>query len=136
MSTSTHNLPKRVVHELKDELADFLDGPNRNQYISDADSICNVYTRKGLHYIDGVVEQTLDVASISVEPEFRGNGLGSSVINMMHRNNPFGITFVESLLNDSLYTHLKKCGWKDVAESNPPCLYLETQHERTLRPLR
>lgn len=128
--------PADVVAGLRDELINFLGSGIRNGYISDADSVCNVYTRKGLHLIDGVVEHTLDVASISVDSEHRGNGIGSSVIHMMHNTNPFGITYVESLLNDSLHDHLKALGWKAVEGSCPRCLYLETAHERTMRPLR
>ena len=135
MAPDASTLRRTVISDLKEALLEFLDGPNRNQYICDSDSIVNVYTRKGLHHINGMVEHTLDIAAISVTHECRSNGIGAGVINMMHACNPFGITFVESLLNESLYTHLKASGWKDVEHSTPPCVYLETQHERTMRPL-
>lgn len=136
MNRDTTTIRARVIQELSGELTCFLDSPLRNTYISDNDGIANVYIRKGLHCIDGIVEHCLDIAAISILPEFQGHGIGSGVINMMHANNPYGTTFVESLLNDTLYTHLINCGWKDVQGSTPPSVFLETIHERTMRPLR
>lgn len=106
----------------KQELTDFLDGRLPNLYVHGND-VVSVYTRKGVHCVNGELANCLDIASISVSENMRNRGVGTSVINHMHRVNPYPITFVESLLNAELYARLLADGWKDVEGSNPPSVY-------------
>ena len=136
MAQTASTIRGTIVDSIEQELLKFLQSPVHNQYLEIDSRLAHVYTRKGLHMINGVVEQTLDIAVITVADSHRGRGIGGDIIRMMHHRNPFGITFVESLLNDSLYDYLKRNGWQDVARSNPPSVYLETGNECTMRPLR
>ena len=104
----------------------FLTEPVRNRYVADELGVCTVYTRKGIHYINGHMTRTLDVANISVEGGLRGNGIGMSVINNMHAANPYQATYVESLLNEGLHQRLLNEGWMPVKDAYPPCVYKVT----------
>lgn len=103
-------------------LKKFLAGPSRNAWLHSANDIIQVYTRKGHHQIDGTLMKTLDVANIKVDELYQGKGIGTIVINGMHDINPFTATFVENLLNSSLYENLLKNGWIDL-RGEPPCVY-------------
>lgn len=111
----------------------FLTEPVRNRYVSDELGVCMVYARKGIHYINGHMTRTLDVANISVEGGMRGNGIGMSVINSMHAANPYQATYVESLLNEGLHQRLLDDGWLPVAESYPPSVFKPTDNKWPIR---
>lgn len=98
-----------------------------NRYIADDDAIMDVYVRKGIHYINGTMCHTLDIASINVVSAHRGCGHGSEFIQRAHALNWGDGTLVESILNDRLYQHLIAKGWVLVEQSNPPSLYMSNQ---------
>lgn len=110
------------VEELKQDFQVFIVGTTRNKWLEGQDTI-KVYVRKGHRLINGAVVKTLDIATIEVNPDLQGRGIGMHVINWMHENNPFNVTFIESILNDNLYATLKREGWIDVPNSNPPSVY-------------
>lgn len=104
------------------ELDEFLEGPFPNTYVYGED-IISVYVRKGTHCIGNTLFDCLDIATITVKEEFRGQGLGIRVIDHMHKINPYRITFVESLLNNGLKERLIKERWEEVPNAIPPCVY-------------
>lgn len=110
------------VEELKQDFQVFIAGTARNKWLEGQDTV-RVYVRRGHHLINGDVVKTLDIASIEVHPDLQGMGIGMHVINWMHENNPYGVTFIESILNDKLYATLKREGWIDVPETTPPSVY-------------
>ena len=91
----------------------------RNQWLV-SDTI-KVYLRKGHHPIGDKIAKTLDIANIELEE--RGQGTGTALINWLHEQNPFEATYIESILNNRLYDHLKRLDWLDVPRSNPPSVY-------------
>lgn len=112
---------KKIVDMATDELCVFLNSSKRNSWLYC--DLVEIYVRKGAHNINKRLINTLDIASITIQPEQCGNGLGMSIINDFHDKNPFEVTYIESILNKRFYKHLKKCGWIDVEFSNPPCVY-------------
>ena len=126
-----------IVDEVIQGLHEFLDSDFRNKYVYDSNYIVELYVRKGHHVINNKLENTLDIASLVVDEDHRGAGIGSMLISEIHRINPFEYTYVESLLNTSLYCHLIDHGWIDVPRSTPPCVYKHAIkiNEHILRPL-
>lgn len=117
-----------IVAEVVVGMYEFLDSKFRNKYVYDSNNIVQLYTRKGHHAIGNSVVNTLDIASLVIEEDYRGMKIGRRVINEIHRINPFGYTYIESLLNTSLYYHLIENGWIDVPRSTPPCVYKRTNN--------
>jgi len=99
----------------------FLKGKAKNQWLYGGNDI-QVYVRKGYHAVGDKMFTTLDIANISIEE--KGKGTGMQLIWWLHQQNPFQVTFIESLLNRRLYERLKKDGWLDVPNSYPPSVYL------------
>lgn len=100
--------------EFKQDLDQFLAGRLPNRYVYGGDVI-SLYTRKGKHLIQGAPIQCLDIGSIVVADLYQNRGVGTKVINYVHKINPFRCTYVESILNDALYDRLKRDGWRDTS---------------------
>lgn len=105
----------------KQHFADFMRSKVPNLWLYGGDDI-QVYVRKGKHYIGDTYYTTLDIANIQIEN--KGKGTGMQVIYWLHKQNPFQVTFIESLQNKGLYLRLKSEGWNDVPRSNPPSVFL------------
>lgn len=106
------------------------DKTSRNVWINVGESI-QVYVRKGRHGIDGMILSTIDIANITIGEKYRGKGLGTELIDYVHSHNPFHATFIESILNEDFYLHLKEVGWRDVFLSNPPSVYKKIKQNNT-----
>lgn len=109
------------------DLTRFLTEGIRNRYVMDEFGVCSVYARKARRMINGKMTSTLDIANISVDGGLRGNGIGTGIINLIHESNPYHITYVECLLNESLHQRLLNDGWESVEGTYPPCLYKSTR---------
>lgn len=105
------------------ELKEFLSRTSRNAWLHSENDIIQVYVRKAFHRVGDDMPKTLDIANIKVDELTQGKGIGTAVVDGIHAINPFPVTFIESILNTSFYDHLKKQGWLDVPNSNPPCVY-------------
>ena len=114
----------KALNKFQSELAKFLSSNMRNIYVTSGRSI-SVYTRKGIHLINGKRRNTLDIANISISR--RGKGLGMAVVNLMHQVNPFEATYVESILNERFGKRLLKEGWLVVKEANPLTVYKDKE---------
>lgn len=115
-----------IIEECRAKITEFLQGRERNTYLY-IDGIASVYVRKGHHLIEKNMLSTFDIGSINVyEP---GQGTGTIIIELIHEMNPYDVTFIESLLNTRLHSRLLLSGWKNVAGSNPPCVYKRTQND-------
>ncbi len=104
----------------------WLASSSRNQFINSGDDKILLYVRKAYHAVDGKIFNTLDIARIEIDDKWQGKGIGKTIIDGIHGMNPFDITFIESILNPNFYTWLKRDGWLDIPNSNPPCVYKET----------
>lgn len=113
-----------------EQLKEFLAGPMHNIWLGDAD--LQVYVRKGRRYLGGdKLVHVRDIANISAtEP---GKGIGTSFIREAHALNPFPITYIESILNESFLNHLLRDGWLLVKRHEPPCVYKEKENEESLQ---
>ena len=111
------------VANFSTDLTKFLTEGVRNRYLSGEFGVCNVYSRRTRHLINGKVMFTLDVANISIDGGLRGNGIGMGIINKMHEMNPYQATYIESLLNEGLHQRLLNEGWIPVKDTYPPCVY-------------
>lgn len=103
-----------IITALEKELNQFLAGKQPNAWLNVDDGyIVQVYCRKGArHRVNGTLTTTFDIANINVEKP--GHGIGSAVINLIHRINPYPVTYIENVLNDRFYTYLIRHDWKDV----------------------
>ena len=94
----------------------------KNVYISDTRGIVDVYVRKAHHMVNGKLISTFDIANISVDSRYQGNGIGSEVFATLHKSHSRSATYIENVLNCELSARLKKQGWLDVPDT-PMCMY-------------
>lgn len=119
---STHVMNKqRIETYAVGQLNQFLASGAHNQWLRFPTG--DVYVRKGFHKINGQITNTLDIANISIKQQFRGKGIGTTIFESFHQNNPFPMTFVESVINERLEQWLERNQWLSVEWSNPPCFY-------------
>lgn len=109
------------IQAFKKAFQAFMKSGQRNQWLET--HTIKIYMRKATHAIGGQVVKTLDIANIHIDETERGQGVGTMLIDWLHQQNPFPVTFVESIQNPRLYTHLKARGWLDVNDTEPPCVY-------------
>lgn len=84
------------------------------KWIDDKDM--KVYIRKGRHLLrsGGKIQVCLDIASVEVDEDKRGNGIFSNFLKKAHEMNPWDATYVECVHNKDLDTFLVKSGWMMV----------------------
>ena len=93
----------------------FVQSFSRNQWLRD--DCMRVYVRKGLHHLnDGKSHSTLDIASIEILPECRGNGIFKSFLSAAHQLNPFDYVYIECVSNPMMKNYLDRSGWTRVKE--------------------
>jgi hypothetical protein len=68
-----------------------------------------VYLRKSNRLIKGKIIPSLDIASIEVWIPQKGTG--TSIINKLHELNPFGVTFIENVINEHLEKWINRNDW-------------------------
>lgn len=79
-----------------------------NTYLDDG--ILDIYVRKGVHYFDGVLTHTLDVANISqIDPAYEGQGYFKRF--MLHVESKGLPVYVECIHNPLLVEKLRKHGY-------------------------
>lgn len=122
-TTKQTELKLKAIETYFHNLTLWLKGPTRNQFVFASDDKIVTYLRKGHHYVGDKIQDTLDIARIEIEDKWQRKGIGKAVVDGIHAANPFPITFIESILNPDFYTWLKREGWLDVKNSNPPCVY-------------
>lgn len=92
----------------------------RNQWLEDR--WLKAYVRKANRFVDGRLQTSLDIATMSCERP--GMGRGSRFIELSHAKNPFEITFLENVINPKLVEHLISYGWvRDGRQDFAPCFY-------------
>lgn len=105
-----------------EQLANFIDS-GRLQFriypIWLRDDRLEVYVRKAFRFIpclplgtSGQMCTTLDIGSIGVFEEFRGQGICTDFLVKAHEMNPWDATFVESVMSDKLIRVLQRLGYK------------------------
>ena len=102
-----------------DPLVQFLQGPRRNEWITDGPM--RVYIRKANHIIAGALIRTLDVASVSVDPDARRRGVFSLWLagaEKLAREQGL-VVRVESILNPHLSRFLSRRGYIRVPNTVP-----------------
>lgn len=76
-----------------------------------------VYVRLANHRIDTQkIERVLDIASIEVKPKWQKKGIGTSVIEGIHKINPLYATRIESVQSPHLERYLLKNKWKLIID--------------------
>jgi len=90
------------------------------------DESMKVYVRKGRHLLKpgGKIQVCLDIASVEVDEEKRGQGIFSDFLNKAHEMNPWDATFVECVHNQDLALFLMKSGWMMVEASIPQSFFM------------
>lgn len=85
----------------------------------------NLYYRITRRLIDGSMRDTIDLATIEIDEEFRGKGYFTSFLVEMEKlaDKYSRVIFVESILNDSLYSFLCRRGYRDGDYGCHMCLY-------------
>lgn len=111
------------------ELDQFITSNARNQHVY-GEHIISVYVRKAIHMVNGKLYNTFDIGSISIDPEYQNLGMGSKVIEYIHNRHSYDATFVESILNERLYTRLKNKAWIDVEQSHPKSVVMFKNNEQ------
>jgi hypothetical protein len=105
--------------ETKKALDDYIDScPNpsdepysfrTNQWISTEE--LHLYLRVGLHLIGGQMHRVIDLANITVHHP--GQGLFTEVLEYLQKNTPYEGVYVENILNERLFEHIRKLQKKD-----------------------
>lgn len=75
-----------------------------------------VYLRLARHAIHGELYPTLDLATISVRPDLRRQGIGASLIQTLEQEaiRLQRILYVENVLNPNLELYLRRRGYQGV----------------------
>lgn len=106
-------------------LKEFLASRLKNQWYESY--ALRVYVRKAHRNIGGTLVSTLDIASIDVEPHLRERGMGTAVIDYLHEQNPFAVTYIENVQTERFYEYLIARGWIPVGPreftDHDNCLY-------------
>jgi GNAT superfamily N-acetyltransferase len=101
-----------MIENLKISLKEFLASREKNAWIGD-DSFARIYVRKSKRFLESDLQDCLDLATIFIEPEYRGQGLFGKILKMFEEENPFNNILIESIVNKRLLEHVKKSGeWK------------------------
>mgnify|MGYP001591645878 FL=1 len=110
------------------KLKEFLNGKLRNVWITTKK--LSVYVRKGHHYINGKIHDTLDIANISVNKKYGGKGIGMQFINEAHETHPYSFTYIENVLNPSFDEKLRKGGWIVIPSNIEPFCYIKNKVQK------
>ena len=126
---------------LNENLKAFIEDPMspRNTYLYG--NTGQIYVRKSMRYVNGEMSKLIDLANISINPEYQGQGIYKSLEKIAHttacKNNFAGI-YVESVLNPQFIKYfirgVKRGEWKMVKNNRiltDPSEYLD-QNFRTL----
>jgi GNAT superfamily N-acetyltransferase len=75
-----------------------------------------VYVRRSVRYLTNTPVKCLDVASIEVDEDHRGNGVFTAFLNRFEQEAKKlnRVVYVESILEPRLYQFLLTKGYKDV----------------------
>ena len=107
------------------KLKEFLNGKLRNVWITT--KRLSVYVRKGHHYINGKMNDTLDIANISVNKKYMGKGIGMKFVNEAHEIHQYSLTYIENVLNPSFDEKLRKGGWTIITGNIEPFCYFKSK---------
>lgn len=105
-------------------LDEFLSGRVRSTWVQEG--YASVYLRKSQRYVEGRVVTALDIANIVVDPICWRMGVCTETFRVLHSNNPYQITYVENVLNNYLFDHLKKAGYILLPHKYDRCFYKRT----------
>jgi hypothetical protein len=101
--------------EILRQIEEFMFSNLRNVWISDG--IINIYIRKSKRMYKEQLFDFFDFASITViQPSNRGKGLFTNILNSFEKQYPSKNIFVESIVNDKLYKHLKNIGFDVIGD--------------------
>lgn len=88
-----------------------------------------MYIRRRKRVIEGQFVNSLDLATIEVEPTCRRQGVLTYVLERLHSNNPYDVTYVENILNPVVEHTVDKLGWqRDPGMSYDKSYYKRTSH--------
>lgn len=91
-----------------------------NRWLESSDDILRVYVRRSVRIWQTIMnggEVTLDLASISAEPQ--GTGRFTEFLNFAESLKPFDGIFVESVLNPRLADFLHRRGYTEIPNLEP-----------------
>lgn len=108
---------------LEKEILDFLNSPVPNQWIDGKGA--SIYLRKGSRYILDQRYTSLDLASISIEPELQRKGMFKNILKTLIHLNPNEVLFIECVNNKNLAECLYRYPDMHVLENGSLCFYLK-----------
>jgi GNAT superfamily N-acetyltransferase len=95
----------------------------KNEWLGDT-SFVHLYLRRSLRMIgnadiidvmqgsSNAIIEALDIAAISVHPDYQRKGIGSQIINYCHEINPKSMTYIEMVNNPHLQQWLQRNNWE------------------------
>lgn len=100
-------------------------GGRTNKWIYLPEYYLNLYYRITQRLIEGQMRNTIDLATIEIVEEFRGEGYFSSFLDKIEKlaDKYSRVVFVESILNDNLYSFLCRRGYRNGDHGCHMCLY-------------
>ena len=95
-----------------------------------------IYVRRSQRLINRKMTQCLDLGTIEIHEDLRGQGVLSAVLEALEELNPWGTVFIENVLDPKLADALRKRGYitdqsKPALEGSPACLYKQRETPRT-----
>jgi hypothetical protein len=100
-----------MIEEIRSSLLEFLSSKENNNWIGNSN--VRIYVRKSKRYIEGRIQNCLDIATISIDPQFRGKGLFGEIVKAFEQGNPYEYIAIESIVNPRLLEHIRKQeAWK------------------------
>jgi GNAT superfamily N-acetyltransferase len=104
-----------MIRKIEDKMKS---GVRCNEWISLPEFHMKLYYRLTSRYINHVIRDSIDIASVEIDEEFRGKGYFAKfmiAIEKMAKNNA-RVVYVESVLNFELYSSLLANGYKEAGE--------------------
>lgn len=94
---------------LLSEIDNFIKSIQRNSHVSD--DMITMYIRKSKRYVNGVMDDFIDIASISIDESLWGKKIFTNLIDQLIKIYPDRNFYVESILNPAVETVIKKFGF-------------------------
>ena len=120
-------MPPGLLTQLGEFIQEGMDRQyNHVRWISD--DVMKVYVRKSRRYINDKLIICLDLASIEVIENKRGQGIFTAFLGYAHALNPWDVTYIENVLAPRFARYFRNNNWceRDIF---PPSFYKFTENQ-------
>lgn len=126
------DIPETISQTAEEQLDEFLASKKlypRNLWLGD--ETISVYVRKSRRYLRGTdTKQCLDIATIDVKKDKRGQGRFTRFLQHAQEVNPYPYIYVENVIKERFAEFFRKNEWRQIGEKEMPCFYKKMPEKR------